>query len=694
MRNQIFLIAVGSILLTLGGVACNKKGESASESIASKSSVAESEAKDSAEFLDNQAYRFHLRRPNADWKLQDRKEIQNLIPGAQAGLNHRKGLVGVVLIERSSGMSLAAMADLIIGSMPLENREVTLQEEVEFVGLPAIHYELSGSINDVRLIYSVKIFLRGDYAYQLTAFAVPNAATPGEREEFFASFSLTEGKIDPTVDAIAQIDTLGVGWQLKDGTFSSAISGLRVTPTGNWHAVVGAEARRVNPEAEVVLMCEDPEAYFIVVPERIGAADPDAYRKDRVEQTLATMSGKVAQENYSHEFLGKPLAMTSMLGDGAPWTFHLGVSFNDDWAFQAIGWYNAAYGESGKTAVFDALGSIHRMNDEEVESLRRELHALPDPQNQIGGDYSVRGGVFSDYANGVRWSKPKLGFWELSAGQEARAVNPIAQLYGRYQNSAAHILLVAETLVPGTSAAQYHRAAYSGLQANLSLQTSRAAAPSRIASGAALTSEATTASASIALFYRVTTAVQGVRGVQLHVWGPAAGMVEHAEALAAVPQNLEILPSLPTTSHEAGRFSDHRLGYSLKLPLKYRLLEATPAEIAGIGSFATWGVDGKDWVGVLALGIIEEGQDHEWSMDFMQGRIEDSYASLLSGLKPTKSDAKIAGVDARHLVWKRTGLRMDGYLFRNGKTIYALIATDDDQGTDMLEQAVAGFQFL
>ncbi len=645
------------------------------------------------EMLESSEYRFRLTSPGPGWQLQDRQQIQQITPDAQVGLAHTKGVMAVVIVERAAGMTVQAMTDLIINGMPLENKQIVAREDDEYLGLPAVRYQLTGNISDIPMSYSGRVFLREGYAYQIVAFAAKGVAEQSLIDEVFDNFSLTEGKIEPKSEHQQRVDTDGVGWRLKGGVFESAVSGLRVTPTEGWRAVVGAEARRINADAEVVMVNNSPEAYFFVLPELIGSASPEVYRADRLAQNITAMKGEIKQETYPGKILGEEVQMTQLSSSDFPWVFQVGVGFHDGWAVQATGWYSSSFGEEGKKAIHTAIGNVTRMSAADVAKLREELLAQPDQQNQVGANHSLRGGVYEDYEHGVRWTKP-LGFWEVYAGHAARDVNPIAQLYARYQNSSAHMLLVAEDLPPGTSAAEYHSAAFSGVSKNLNLKAKKRAVRATIGSGAALLSDGMTEAAGIELYYRVITAVQGSHGLQLHLWGPAAGISQHEKALSEVAKKLELLDTLTPTSHKGDRFIEHRLGYSLDLPSQYRYVDATPAEIAGIGSFATWGVDGKDWVGILALCMIEEGQDEEWSLDFMEGRIKESYAQLLGDKSAARSEEDLFGLRARHLVWTSPGVHLDAYLFRRGKTIFALMATDADQGTDMIGLAKRGFSFL
>jgi hypothetical protein len=693
--GKAWLLWLLSLCLSLGACARKegkKEVEPDKEATATETAPAHAPPRYEGEVINNEPYRFRLAQPGAEWQLLEGSEARQISVDAQVAAVVASGLTAVVIVEHAPNVSLEEMGNLLLDSMPIEEKEISERETIEYVGLPTIAYQLSGNVNEIPMDYAGRIFMRDKYAYQVVAFAPRGAAKAEELANFFASFSLLEGEIRPIQQDMTSPNMVGVGWRLKEGVFESAISGLRVAPSGGWRAVVGAEARRMNADAEVVLIHQAPEAYFLVIPELIGEASPKVYLKDRIESTAANMKGSVERETVTGRLLGKAVDVTILSGGEVPWTFQVSVAFEKEWAVQATGWYTAALAEEGQKALRDAMGAVSLMPTKEVKALRKELLALPDEQDDVGKDFSLRSGVFRDYEHGVQWTKPP-GFWELSVGQEARAINPIAQLYGRYSNSALHLLLVAERSMLGVDAESYHQQAFAGAAKNLDLKAKKIGTPSRIGSGAALQTDASTNMGGIDLAYRVVTAVEGNTGVQLHIWGVASGMKRHAAALKAATRELA-LRKLPPSEERRGVYLDHRLGFSMRLPKQFPHIDSTPPELVGIGSFPTWGVDGKDWVGVLALCAIEAGRDREWAMNLMEKRIRDSYTSIVNAGEASKEETTLLGMPARQLTWKTPGLRLDAYLIRRHHTIYAILATDTSGGTGMIDRAIAGFRLI
>lgn len=686
--DRIALLALATLLVASN---CKKADKDAADT--SKISSAKDTADFTGKTIENVPYRFKVSQPSEKWKLLDQDSARQITSDAQAALSMDSGLTAVVIVEHVPGMTLEQMGSLILDSMPVEGKVIDQRETEEYVGLAALRYHLTGNVSDIPMEYEGRIFVRDGYAYQVVAFAPQGVALKQDWQSAFAAFTLTEGEIVAVQDDASSPDMIGVGWELKDGVFTSAVSGLRVAPTDGWRAVVGAEARRMNADAEVVLVHQAPDAYFLIIPEKIGNASRENYAKDRIDSTEANLKGDVQRSQTKNELLGKEVDTTILSGGELPWTFLVSVAFEKDWAIQATGWYTAGIGEAGSVAIANAMRSVSLMPASKVDALRSRLLAMPDEQDVVGKDFSLRSGVFQDYAHGVKWTKPK-GFWELSVGQEVREINPIAQLYGRYANSALHIMLVAETGESTLDPAAFHDASFAGVQANLKLKRTSGPSKGKIGSGMALVSNAETKTSGIDLNYRVITSVSGSQGLQLHIWGVANSLVEHEEAAQQATKMLEQFARLPATEVRKGVFVDHRMGFSMELDRKYKYTDTTPAALAGIGSYPTWGVDGKDWVGVLAIRAIEAGRDRAWSMDQMEERIRESFTSIVNAGEAKKEEATLLGMPARHLVWKSKGMRLDAYLVLRHQTIYALAATDDGGGTEMIDKAITGFKLV
>jgi hypothetical protein len=394
--------------------------------------------------------------------------------------------------------------------MPLEGKKVSDKKNEEFLGLPAVSYEVSGWVSDIPMEYEGRIFARGEYVYQLIALAPRGTASASAFAEVFDSMVLDEGEITIPEQELELRDASGVGWHLEKGVFESAISGLRVKPPEGWSVAIGADAERINADAEVVLTSRSPEAYLVVIPELIGKADPVVYRADRIQVTKDNMGLGVNETASTTTLLGKEVDMSTLESKEVPWTFNVAVGFYDEWALQATGWYNTAYGDKGKEAVKTAMGGISLMSAEDKAALSAELETLPDTQNFVGENHSLRDRVFQDYQRGIRWTAPE-GFWEMSVGQAVREVNPAAQLYARFANSALHLLVIGEDTAGAMSADDYHQVASAGVANNLKLDFDVKAKKGKIGTGEALYSEGTTPVSGLGLRYRVYTSVKDRR---------------------------------------------------------------------------------------------------------------------------------------------------------------------------------------
>lgn len=700
MQRTTLLTLVFAFFCTAGSSSCSDKATPESKAAKaaetpSKEPVApEPEPPFTGEVFEDEGYRFRLKSPGPDWKLMGREDIRNISPDGAAGLSDISGVTGVVIVEHSPKVELSSMADVVIGNMPVEGKVVSQREQIEYAGLPAIKYVVEGRVNDIPMVYHGRLFLRGDYVYQVIALSPGEIPEQDKLDAIFKSFELTEGEIKIVDDGEVTKDAIGIGWRLQDGVFESATTGLRLKPTGSWRVVVGAEAKRINADAEAVMLSKVPEAYFIIVPELIGKASKKTYRAGRVDQTVKSMDGEVKQKNDKAKLLNKDVEVTLLKSGSFPWTFSVAVGFHDKLAIQATGWYNSSFGDEGQSAIKEAMAAISFMSKRDQKSLTKKLLSSAENQNRVGEGHALRGGVFRDFARGVTWTKPK-GFWDITIGQEVRAINPVAQVYARYNNSAMHLLIVAEHFKAGDSAEKYHKSAVAAVEKNLSLAVSSRAKKAKLGSGGALQSDSVASGGGVELSYRVITSVKGSTAVQLHMWGANSRKKSLEPIMQAAAKNLVLAPIQASSQNQKkGSFRDNRLGFSMSMPRRFKYIDNTPAEIAGIGSFPAWGKDGEDWVGILALCALEDGRDDVWFMDFMEQRIRDSFGKLVLGVKATEDSGKLAGRSARHLWWLADDLRLDAYLIIRDRTIYALLSTDSKKSTDMRDTALRGFRLI
>ena len=98
------------------------------------------------------------------------------------------------------------------------------------------------------------------------------------------------------------------------------------------------------------------------------------------------------------------------------------------------------------------------MDDVEQKAADLALKAIPDTQNYVGPDFSLRRGIYRNFSMNFLWHKPE-GYWRIKVGQEARLVNEDATLFIEEPASGLYGLVIGEK-IKDISLSRYHDLAW------------------------------------------------------------------------------------------------------------------------------------------------------------------------------------------------------------------------------------------
>jgi hypothetical protein len=233
-------------------------------------------------------------------------------------------------------------------------------------------------------------------------------------------------------------------------------------------------------------------------------------------------------------------------------------------------------------------------------------------------------------------------------------------------------------------AESYHAAAVAGIDGD-----AQGPEPRGLRGATGLVSEVTSEDESGSFVYRVVTAVHESRAVQFTVWGRSAAMKLHRVAVEEAIDALHIT-GLRATVRSGGRYEDHRLGFALDEPgAGWRLAQELPQGLTARGTMVRWTKDG-DFVGVVSVCTIGEGQDERWFLDLIDQLWRDQFPKL--GVA-RESEGELSGRPARRLTWN-LGLkqRFHAYLLVEGCSIHALLTGGRDEA--LFERIRASFKLL
>jgi hypothetical protein len=232
-------------------------------------------------------YRFRLARPGGRWFLFGPGEVTKLLPDAAAGANNMGQIYGVIIVEWFPQGDAAAIARALIDIAPLEEKAASTPEPIEFHGLKAVRYRMTGVAGGIRFRYQDIVFVRQGHVYQVLAWglAVRTAEDGSDFEPFVRAFTLLDGTVKGRAAAAPVPGSVGIGWRVKSGIFESAVHGIAVAPRGNWRVVVGVELRKMNADAAVGLALAQPSAQAVVIVGRAVGVDRKVLAGQFREQT-------------------------------------------------------------------------------------------------------------------------------------------------------------------------------------------------------------------------------------------------------------------------------------------------------------------------------------------------------------------------------------------------------------------------
>jgi len=674
-RAVVCLVAV-----SVSAGACKKRPDAAEE----RKKVTSTSTDDATQPIVDEDYRFRLAWPGEGWKLLREADARHLNEDAIAGLTNDR-VNAIVIVEHAPGGTLAGFADLIIGNIAIEDPKIE-RSDTTISGEPAVRFEATGTINDLSIEFRGIVLAHQEHIYQVMAFAPKGTARAGELDQPIEAFSLLPGEVKRRTTSVVVEDQVGVGWRVAGGVFESAVSRLRIAPPAGWRLMVGDELARSNTDAEIGLAARDLDAYVIVIDEPIAGGDLAVYRRERLAAMAKTLD--VGGKAPGATIAGRPVEMTrAVLAGGVPLEYALGVFGEGDRAYQVMGWYPAALRAKAEPLLAAAFGAIQRMGPDDAATLTRTLEAEADRQVAVGATHALRGGVYRDFANHLRWKKPAHGFWRIYTGQQARARNESALLGADELATGLQSQIFVEpaagqaadayhaTVVEGLTTAGYHvvrrgEATIAGVPARFTELVSDHAVPIR---------------------YRATTAIAGAQGIQVHVWALASTWPEDEALLAAVASGVELAPDLRDVVDAGSLFEDHRLGFAMKLLPGWSMSDITPEAMRAIASIRIWRAHGNE---ILALGTYAFDQtDDAWLLDLIEQLLRQENASLALGT-PVTEPGGLGGREARHVRWDTAAGRMDAYLIKRGAMFYAVLAHDTGTSAATAKRAAAAFELL
>jgi hypothetical protein len=634
--------------------------------------------------LVNEDFQFQLRWPGKGWSLLDAREARGIVPDAVAGARGVSGVHGSVIVENIDAADLEAVARQIADNVGVRDKKLSPFTKLTFAGEKAVRWGTTGTINGMSVRFEHTVFCHQKHLYQVLAFAAGEMARAdgSDFRAFTDAFSLLPGQVRDRVETVKVLDVAGVGWRVRGGVYESAAYGLRAAPRPGWHVSVGAELARMNASAEFGLARSSPQAFIVALAERAPPeVDRAAYGAGMIERTVHAVGGTLAAAPVTVAVGGVEVKLTEYATTGAlPLRYLHGILFHGREAFQLVGWTTAGEGAAGPAAVIDGLGAIELLDGEARATLRKELEGKPDPQSQIGPQFSFRRDLYRDFARG--FSFRRSGLWRVTAGDRAREHNESAILW--LDEPALGVLAFVTVSSTSADSLVSHRQ-----EVAARLRKPKGPALVKVGTSPALRSSGTVEVEAASLQWEITTLVRDLHLFTVNVWGLPPDMLAAREAIDQMLTSFRFGgPQLEPTGARDGRYRDQRLGFSYQPPAgDWQRKDITPAGVAADMHMVGWTRSGREII-VGALGINDQSpgaalKGMEARMRSMMGDDVQRASAVLDGQRCQKARA-------------RKGLaQMEMYVLERDGIAYMLILSAPFVGHGaFFEEAPAGFAFV
>ena len=620
-------------------------------------------------------YAFSLRRPSTNWQFLSEKNAAQLHPDAMMAMTGAKmpGFFAVIAEELEG--SLDTYVHLIASNYGED--AVLGKESLEIDGRPAVKMTFKQTINGIEFRYVNCLLKKNDFAFQLVGWATASQFASVERdlEAIATSFAFAKDRQPRARSRVGIEDDYGFDWIIKDNVYSNASFGFRLIPANGMRLMGRDELMQINNAADAGLVSSQPATYHMYLVEKtkddlIGKLISDWEKEmgvdsSGVQEAAVEFAGQDARQRVYHD-----IEIEGILFDWT-WTYFL----RDGVLYRYISWWPSSDRKDALPVFEKSLNQLSWLNGDQQRSLQQELSLL-DANNAVGADYSLRNGVFRDFAGGYTYTLPS-GLWKANAGDAALTENPECRLDIGKSDEGIYLQLIPEKDLD-MSAEEYHRA----ILANFEVAADTPIEEAKSGTLDLKLSSFDTEHDGISLTWRLASAVRDNRYVQLLAWAVKDNESQLNHRLSELLQGLSLPENSPQavkrTSHA---IQDYRLGYQMSYKPDWK---AEPTAHPSLGPIASMISVEHPRGAVIGMGVCTPMTDFTEDM-MIDGMLRNS-AIKLDPTTRVDSESTLAGLPARCVRFKGMAGRQSAqaaiWIARRGNTAYLLLALGEE-GLDM-----------
>jgi len=624
-------------------------------------------------------YCFRITAPDRTWRLLDEAAARKLADDAVAGMTDLRGTFWVVKVlplgaETLDDVTATARATL---ESVLEEAALGAVDPSPFGELPARRWETTGSSGGLATRFRHLHVARGGFCYQLFGWQAAAAAQihkhPADLDALAHHFEMTEGEPRVRTYTAPPFEARGVGWRVEAGVYRDAVRGIEIRPADGWRLLVGDALAAIDDAAFVGLEAEgaiELALYDDPVPGAVAAEREAAMRADYEQIYGAPLAG----EPIAASIAGLDFAIRAWgPSEARDLRSHHGVRVAGGRALQVVVWYAGAMADRASALLPAAFASITAMEPAARAALAAALVVDGDPESAIGRDFSLRRGVYRDFARGFTWTKP-AGWWELdlTAEEDDDAIL-------RFRELATGLTGMVQKWEAGEATLEeFHRSLVERLEP---MDPIPPPTPVDLDGVAALATELRPGYLDEPHRWTVVTAKRDGIAYELAIRAPEALYDAARAQVVAATTALRLPARLVAGEWVEGSYVDCRLGFRFDPPgpEKWRGRVATPTALEPIASMTHFQRDGV----FVYVGAVESIDD-----DFDDGLLRDLVLQSLARplpmgeREPVESAATLGGWPATKLAFGN-GRRISGWFAHRGRSFrYVFVSTARDEELD------------
>ena len=621
--------------------------------------------------LVDENYRVKLDWPGHGWQMHDNRSAR--APASDTGLcsfDEEQSLSGCISVAHAPPASLRAYATDWLNRISYIDRATVTRKSAEYLGQPAEFFDASGTYSHAPSHVTGVVFYYQEYVYRALVRGPADKFDRTRARRFMESVHLLPGKVRDPADQREPMPKSGLGFRVAKGVYENGIKDFKVALDPNWRVVAGSAQREFDPDADLVLMRENPD---IATSIRISAEHRKASTLSSVQENHRRNFEIELLDEHPHLAISG-IKASSRLGRAGSGNMVLYSGFSvGDRSVELTARFAELYRDEALRLVERVGNSVAIVPAGNRNDFEQSFVADTLREHRVGREHALRHGCYRDYSAGLGWCHPE-GFWNFDSTDEMRTSDDGA-------------LLRAQNLGNGVSLSVFSRTRsergaplFEGLANEYgvdSAQTSQVGVFTRATQRRRVNERS--------YLYSVTRGADEIAAlVSCGNMGPGCG--DTADNLV---KRLDLKDFGSALEFTDSGLVDRRLGVQLQLPNAYhaRSREELPTEG---GQRATWESTDASVTLLTAL----DGDTDEKSRGFSEVIDRITLAAVPTALlhQGHSKAISVAGNPADSRSYVGLNYRFDTVKLRHGRVLVACLVAS--RSADKLQEVLSGLQLL